>query len=433
MQLIQIYNHELDAPVQYRVYPPQEIKAFIDDLDYEDQDEFVQLVLKKIVGNLNTEVAVALSAFEDKRQAIEAVHSIYNGCVMLNPGLNIDAWNEISRTTSFREQKPQLEEPKRRSKLSATKIKGLSGFLRSRIVGQDEAIDLVASALKRSAAGISTPEKPLGVFLFSGASGTGKTQLAKELQKYLFEGDIIRMDCGEFQHKHENQKILGAPPSYVGHASGGALSERMKENPKTVVLLDEVEKAHKDIWDTFLRVFDEGILIDGKGDTVSFRDAIIIMTTNLGNKTMVEDFASHGVGFTKQAFSVDDYERYADKEIRKYFRPEFINRIDKVVYFNYLGVDDLQAIASLLMSELEARVRDLGIILQYSDSLIEYLAGNELDPVEGARSVTSKIRNTIEDKLSDLLLDQGPFETDSVIHLGYDKSDLVIEVRNPDK
>jgi ATP-dependent Clp protease ATP-binding subunit ClpA len=255
-----------------------------------------------------------------------------HGSIMLNPGLDLDNWvnmaydggsnmdpfpfDQDAELTSqqfldtiknFRKKYPKLDDEdfpfgdfKKQAKqpkpkqITKQKFLGLESYLKNSIIGQEQAIQTIVSALKRSQVGLNDENRPLGVFLFAGSSGVGKTHLANSLHKYLFGGEypMVRIDCGEFQHKHENQKLIGSPPGYVGHDEGGQLVNLVKKYPSTVVLLDEVEKAHPDLWNTFLRVFDDGILTDGKGDIVNFRNTIVIMTTNLGNDKTADHLLS---------------------------------------------------------------------------------------------------------------------------------------------
>lgn len=442
MQLIEIYMPSLDLYVRYRVLPPARVDEYVEGLNPLDADTYMQAVLEMAVENLSTDVAEYLAGASDE-DGVKAVSTIYNGCVMLNPGFDIGCWLDISeppikmrkRIKKFTESESTKPPLTRTFTMSKASFSGLAPYLEQKIVGQSEAVATVSSALKRAAAGISDPNAPLGVFMFSGASGTGKTQLAKELQKYLF-GDhpIVRIDCGEYQHKHENQKLGGAPPAYVGHENGGYLTESMKANPKTVVLLDEVEKAHRDIWDTFLRVFDEGVMVDGQGNEVSFKDAIIIMTTNLGNRQMVDDLGEKKVGFIHvDSFNESKYERYANDRIKKHFRPEFLNRIDKIVHFNYLNQEDLRNIAAIEMDKLDERLSESGYVLNYADSVLDLLAGDSLDPVEGARVITRLRRDLVEDRISDVLLERGKMPNGTNIDLACEGGQLIVEIRRPHK
>jgi ATP-dependent Clp protease ATP-binding subunit ClpA len=219
--------------------------------------------------------------------------------------------------------------------------------------------------------------------------------------------DLVRIDCGEFQHKHENAKIIGAPPGYVGYDDGGQLTTAVAKHPHTVVLLDEVEKAHSDLWHTFLRVFDEGVLTDGTGDKVSFKDTIIIMTTNLGNREVVEDMIGDTIGFGSMNFIANTArrERIAMKALRKSFAPELLNRIDKVVVFNHLTEANFGDIAALELLTVGMKLAKKGFSLAPEPAVIAYMASQCTDSVENARKLSQIRRDEIENLLADEILD----------------------------
>lgn len=257
----------------------------------------------------------------------------------------------------------------------------------------------------------------MGVFLFAGSSGVGKTHLANALHKYLFGSDrpMVRIDCGEFQHKHENQKLIGSPPGYVGHEEGGQLVNIVKKQPNTVVLLDEVEKAHPDLWNTFLRVFDDGLLTDAKGEIVDFRNTIIIMTTNLGNDKITGNLLSGGAGFTnsvgyktktKEIPSRDLIERNTNDAIKKHFKPEFLNRIDKIIIFNYLSEEDCKKIAQIEMSIVGEKLGKKGYSIRYTDEVLNYLINYGIDSTKGARGLAQIRREKIEDPLAKFIVEK---------------------------
>lgn len=374
---------------------------------------------------------------------------------MLNPSLDVDTWLDISysgsvkpidnsdisddeladalikafKKTGRNSRKPKLDEEdfpflsdktnKKTTKakgISKQKFLGLENSLKNSIIGQDQAIDAIVSALKRSQVGLGDADRPIGVFLFAGSSGVGKTHLANSLHRYLFGSDrpMVRIDCGEFQHKHENQKLIGSPPGYVGHDEGGQLVNLVKQNPNTVVLLDEVEKAHPDLWNTFLRVFDDGVLTDAKGEIVDFKNSIIIMTTNLGNDKTSEHLLAGGAGFTKdvnykiKTKLIPDktvIERNTNDAIKKHFKPEFLNRIDKTIIFNYLSENDCQKIARLEMSVVVDKLSRKGYQVEYSDKVIDALIDKGIDSIKGARGLSQIRRDQIESKIADTLID----------------------------
>ena len=330
-------------------------------------------------------------------------------------------------------------------KMSRQKFLGLENHLLGNVIGQEEAVDSVVSALKRSQVGLNDKNRPLGIFLFAGSSGVGKTHLASTLHKYLFgeEYPMVRIDCGEFQHKHENQKLIGSPPGYVGHDEGGQLVNLVKRNPYTVVLLDEVEKAHVDMWNTFLRVFEDGVLTDGKGEEVSFLNTVIIMTTNLGNEKTVDYLLSGGTGFAKninhktsttQMPAKEMVEKNTLDSVRKHFRPEFINRLDKIIVFNHLDRSNLEKIAELEMSIIMDKLSKKGYSVNYTDEVISALLDKGVDSVKGARGLAQVRREKMEDQLADILIKSAP-PRGTIFEISYkDESDnFLFTLKKPSK
>ena len=399
-----------------------------------------------------------------------------NGCVMLNPGLDIDLWLNIAYTgisdlsddfddleissafiDSLKKMGPQFSktdmsdypfdikkkiQPKIKQ-ISKQKYLGLKNYLESNVIGQDFAIESVVSSLRRSQAGLSDNDRPLGVFLFAGSSGVGKTHLANVLHKYLFgnEYPMLRIDCGEYQHKHENQKLIGSPPGYVGHDEGGQLVNVIKQYPSIVVLLDEVEKAHPDLWHTFLRVFDNGVLTDSKGELVNFKNAIIIMTTNLGNDKTTEHLLGSGTGFnkdvnykvgTKKIPERSVLERNTNDSIKKHFKPEFLNRLDKIVIFNYLSNEDCETIAKLEMSIVSEKMRKKGFAFEYNHSVIDGLIDKGIDSVKGARGLSQIRREQIESPLADSIIN-ACIPRGSIFNLYYENNIFKFDIKKPVK
>jgi ATP-dependent Clp protease ATP-binding subunit ClpC len=272
----------------------------------------------------------------------------------------------------------------------------------------------------------------------------GKTHLATKLHEYMFSESypIVRIDCGEYQHKHENQKLIGSPPGYIGHDEGGQLVNQVKKYPNTVVLLDEVEKAHQDIWNTFLRVFENGILTDAKGEEVDFRNTIIIMTTNLGNEKTVDFLLAGGTGFnanigmkhkTTEKPSIEMVEKNTLDSIRKYFKPEFLNRLDKVVVFNHLDKENYQKIAELEMSIIVDKLSTKGYNINYTDNVIDALLEKGIDSVKGARGLAQVRRENMENKLADILIKSAP-PRGTIFEISYTlENDFTFTVKKPSK
>ncbi len=277
--------------------------------------------------------------------------------------------------------------------------------LRKVIIGQDVAVDNVVRAIRRNRAGIKDPNKPVGTFLFLGPTGVGKTQLAKRLAEFMFgsQDDIIRVDMSEFGEKFAVSRLIGAPPGYVGYQEGGQLSERVRRKPYSVVLLDEVEKAHPDIFNLLLQVLDEGRLTDSAGRRIDFRNTIIILTSNVGSRE-VREFGS-GIGFATGGRDIDhNHKILIDKALGKVFPPEFLNRLDERIYFNSLRREDICRIIDIEISALRKRLSDMGLELVVADAAKNFIADLGYDPQFGARPLKRAIQRYVEDPVSEALL-----------------------------
>ena len=277
--------------------------------------------------------------------------------------------------------------------------------LKGRIIGQDEAIEKVVKAIQRNRAGIKEPGKPIGTFIFFGPTGVGKTQLAKSLAEYLFdsEDNLIRLDMSEYMEKFNVSRLIGAPPGYVGFEEGGQLSERVRRKPYCVVLLDEIEKAHPDVFNLLLQVMDEGRLTDSTGRTVSFRNTIVIMTSNVGSREL-DEYGS-GVGFNTAGKDVrGNRKAVLEKAVRKAFPPEFINRVDEQVFFGALTKDDIGKIIDIELKGLKQRVKDAGYDLTVTASAKHFVADAGYDPNYGARPLKRAIQRYIEDPVSEMII-----------------------------
>ena len=277
--------------------------------------------------------------------------------------------------------------------------------LQARIIGQDDAIDKVVRAIQRNRAGIKDPAKPIGTFLFFGPTGVGKTQLTKSLAEYLFdsEDNMIRLDMSEYMEKFNVSRLIGAPPGYVGFEEGGQLSERVRRKPYCVVLLDEIEKAHPDVFNLLLQVMDEGRLTDSNGRTVSFRNTIVIMTSNVGSREL--DEYGNGVGFNTAGKDVRvNRKNILEKAVKKAFPPEFINRVDEQVFFRSLSKDDIEKIIDIELKGLKQRVSEAGFDLQISPKAKRFVADAGYDPKYGARPLKRAIQRYIEDPVSEQII-----------------------------
>jgi ATP-dependent Clp protease ATP-binding subunit ClpB len=277
------------------------------------------------------------------------------------------------------------------------KLLAMEARLHERVVGQDEAVRLVSDAIRRSRAGLSDPNRPYGSFLFLGPTGVGKTELCKALAEFLFDSQdhLVRVDMSEFMEKHSVARLIGAPPGYVGYEEGGTLTEAVRRKPYAVILLDEVEKAHPDVFNILLQVLDDGRLTDGQGRTVDFRNTVVVMTSNLGSQR-IQSMTESDPGVMKLAVLA---------EVKGHFRPEFINRIDEVVVFHALDDAHIAKIARIQMRVLEARLAKLDLSLDVSETALGELAKAGFDPVYGARPLKRAIQSSIENPLAKQILE----------------------------
>ena len=285
------------------------------------------------------------------------------------------------------------------------RILKMSQRLKSRIIGQDSAIDTVVRAIQRGRAGLKDPHRPIGTFLFFGPTGVGKTQLARSLAEYLFDSEenMVRIDMSEYMEKFSVSRLIGAPPGYVGYEEGGQLSERVRRKPYCVVLLDEIEKAHPDIFNLLLQVMDEGSLTDSNGRTVAFKNTIVIMTSNVGSRE-VEEYGN-GIGFATAGRKLeDDRKNVVAKAVKKAFPPEFINRVDEQVYFNSLSREDIERIIDIELKDLKARALEAGYRITVTPSAKRFVAEAGYDPAYGARPLKRAITRYIEDPVSEFII-----------------------------
>ncbi len=282
------------------------------------------------------------------------------------------------------------------------KLLRMEDALSKRVVGQDEAVRIVSNAIRRSRAGLADPRRPNGSFLFLGPTGVGKTELCKALAEFLFdtEESMVRIDMSEFMEKHSVARLIGAPPGYVGYEEGGYLTEAVRRRPYAVILLDEVEKAHPDVFNVLLQVLDDGRLTDGQGRTVDFRNTVIIMTSNLGSQVIQAAFDTAGKGPVDYA----SMKAGVMEVVQQNFRPEFINRIDDICVFHPLGAAQIRAIVDIQLAQLRRRLLDRNLELTLDDSAIERLGEAGYDPVYGARPLKRAIQQQVENPLAQAIL-----------------------------
>ena len=325
------------------------------------------------------------------------------------------------------------------TRLAATETERLVHMeerLEEKVIGQSEAINLVSKAVRRARAGMKDPKRPTGIFQFLGPTGVGKTYLVKKLAEFLFgsEDSMIRIDMSEFMERHSVARLVGAPPGYVGYDDGGQLTELVRRKSYCVILLDEIEKAHPEVFNILLQIFDDGHLTDSKGRKVNFRNTIIVMTSNIGSDLIRQD---RSIGFSARnesdSKSEEKYNRMRDNvmdEVKRFFRPEFLNRIDGSVVFHQLSREHMTTIVGLMLNEVVSSLIEKGIDLEVSDDAKDWLCDKGFDPVFGARPLRRVIQDNLEDKLSDAILagELGPADT-AVVEV--EEDDIVVKTRSP--
>jgi ATP-dependent Clp protease ATP-binding subunit ClpB len=271
--------------------------------------------------------------------------------------------------------------------------------LHERVIGQDEAVQLVADAVIRARSGIKDPRRPIGTFIFLGPTGVGKTELAKTLAQALFDSEenMVRIDMSEYMEKHTVSRLLGAPPGYVGYEEGGQLTEAVRRKPYSVILFDEIEKAHHDVFGVLLQIFDDGRLTDGQGRTVDFKNTVIIMTSNIGSHYLLESVTDRGEIAESAANRVMG-------DLRQHFRPEFLNRVDEIVLFKPLTLKEVKQIVGLLTRDLSRRLEERQVKVEITDAAQEFIARSGYDPVYGARPLRRFIQRELETRIGRSLI-----------------------------
>ncbi len=331
-----------------------------------------------------------------------------------------DICTVVSAMTKIPITKLDLEETK--------KLKDLDIELKKRVVGQDEAVESLARAIKRARVGLKDEKRPIGSFMLLGPTGTGKTELTKALSENLFGSDsaMIRLDMSEYMEPHSVSKLIGSPPGYVGYEDGGQLTEKVRRKPYSIVLFDEIEKAHPDVFNMLLQILEDGRLTDSNGRVVNFKNTVIIMTSNVGARNITEN---KSIGFISKEDSSKNYEKTKNEvmsEIKKVFRPEFLNRLDEIIVFRKLQEDSIKKIVNLMLSEFAKRLASKNIFVTFDDSIIDYISKVGFDDTYGARPLRRAIQTHIEDKFANKLLDDEVKENDSV-KVSYVDAEVLIE------
>ncbi|MDD2362815.1 MAG: AAA family ATPase, partial [Oscillospiraceae bacterium] len=310
-------------------------------------------------------------------------------------------------------------------------------ILHKRLVGQDEAVTAVSKAIRRGRVGLKDPKRPTGSFIFLGPTGVGKTELCKALAEAMFgdENAMIRLDMSEYMEKHTVSRLVGSPPGYVGYDEGGQLTEKIRRKPYSVVLFDEIEKAHPDVFNILLQILEDGILTDAQGRRVDFKNTILIMTSNVGARLITE---KHGLGFGTGGRGESDEDNEADQkrirenvlgELKRAFRPEFLNRVDEIIVFRKLSKNDIHEIARRMLTQLDKRMADMDISVTVTDAAVDRISEEGFDPTYGARPLRRAIQSKIEDSLAEKIL-EGEFKTGSNIVVDADENGFTFNNSN---
>jgi ATP-dependent Clp protease ATP-binding subunit ClpC len=391
--------------------------------------------LQAELQQLQTEVEAA-SGLEDYQRAAALKTKRINAQAEFN--LKREMWQQENQLDETIEERDIAEvvanwtgiPVARMMETEAEKLLRMEDAIHTRIVGQDEAVAAVSDAIRRARSGLKDPTRPIGSFIFLGASGVGKTELAKVLAWFLFDDEdaLVRVDMSEYRERHTVSRLFGAPPGYVGHERGGQLTEAVRRRPYRVVLFDEIEKAHPDVWNALLQIIDEGRLTDGQGHVVNFRNTVVIMTSNIGT-----EFAHEGgtLGFMQAGGGDQDgntNQQKIERELKRTFRPEFLNRIDEVVVFNDLTVEDMECIVDLQMEEVQDRLGELGLGVELTEASRRWLAREGFDPQFGARPLRRALQRHVESPLSIKLL-RGDFEKDDVVMVDVGTDGLIFQPR----
>jgi ATP-dependent Clp protease ATP-binding subunit ClpC len=306
------------------------------------------------------------------------------------------------------------------------KLLQMEDRLHERLIGQDEAIAAISDAIRRARSGLKDPRRPIGSFIFIGPSGVGKTELAKALAEFMFDDEeaLVRIDMSEYREQHTVSRLFGAPPGYVGYEEGGQLTEAVRRRPYRVILFDEVEKAHPEVWNALLQILDDGRLTDGQGRVVDFRNTVLIMTSNLGT-----EYVNKGgtLGFLGSIENGDQGNREKiEKALKGTFRPEFLNRIDEIIVFSSLSREDMQQIVDLQMQDIQTRLSEHGLQVELTHEAKEWLAGQGYDPAFGARPLKRALQKHVESPLSISLL-SGQFKLGDTVLVAIEDDDVVFK------
>jgi ATP-dependent Clp protease ATP-binding subunit ClpC len=383
----------------------KELKSEIDRLTAEEEQAGVERDYERAAEKKAQRLRVE-SEFQEKRNAWEQEHQLDE--VVDEPDIAevVAQWTGIPVNQMLETE--------------AEKLLQMEDRLHERIIGQDEAIHALSDAIRRARAGLKDPRRPIGSFIFLGSSGVGKTEMAKALAEFLFDDEdaLVRVDMSEYREQHNVSRLFGAPPGYVGYEEGGQLSEAVRRRPYRLILFDEIEKAHPEVWNALLQILDDGRLTDGQGRIVDFRNTVLIMTSNLGTEFVTK---AGSLGFLR-AEDKGESEAHSkiEKALRDTFRPEFLNRIDEIIIFSPLSIEQMNDIVKLQMEEIQERMDEHGLTVQLSDAAQAWLAEEGYDPAFGARPLRRALQKHVESPLSIKLL-KGEFSEGDTILVDFDE------------
>ncbi|MCE5330359.1 ATP-dependent Clp protease ATP-binding subunit, partial [bacterium] len=315
-----------------------------------------------------------------------------------------------------------------------TRLLNMEESLHKRVIGQDEAINMVSKAIRRSRSGLKDPKRPIGSFMFLGPSGVGKTELAKTISEFLFgkEDALIQIDMSEYMEKHSVSKLVGSPPGYIGYDEGGQLTEMVRRKPYSVILLDEIEKAHPDVFNILLQIFEDGHLTDSQGRRVDFKNTVVIMTSNLGAKEIQKNNLLGFKVMDNEEISYGEIKKKVMDELKITFRPEFINRVDEIIVFHKLTREQVYKIIDLMISRIGNQLENQGIGIELASSAKEYLINKGYDAVMGARPMRRTIQSAIEDPISEKII-SGEIKSGQKVKVSADVGEMLFEIEDYDK
>jgi ATP-dependent Clp protease ATP-binding subunit ClpC len=402
------------------------LKAFTAPVDLKELEEQIEKMAKEKENAIRLQEFEKAAAIRDQEQQLKAEYEKMK-----------DEWYQKNQTRTDTVTEDEIADivsswtgipVKRLAEEESERLMKLEDVLHERVIGQDEAVKAVAKAIRRGRVGLKDPRRPTGSFIFLGPTGVGKTELSKALAEALFgdENAMIRIDMSEYMEKFNVSRLIGSPPGYVGYEEGGQLTEKVRRKPYSVLLFDEIEKAHPDVFNVLLQILEDGRLTDSQGRTVDFRNTVIIMTSNVGGRLITEP---KRVGFAVTDNPARDYEDMKNNvmgELKKTFRPEFLNRVDDIIVFHPLDPEHIKSIVGVMLRSLAKRMEQNGITLKVSDEAIAHLAEKGFDPVFGARPLRRAIQTMVEDKLAERML-EGNVKTGDTVHIGFDGTNLAFE------